>query len=396
MPDRSPPCALRDVIAIKHGFAFSSDYFVDEGEYVLLTPGNFREEGGFRWLGEKQRFYSGPLPDNFVLSGGEMLIAMTEQAPGLLGSTFFVPEDRTYLHNQRLGLIEITDPNRVDAGYLHYFFASTDVRRAIFADATGTKVKHTSPGKILSLEANLRPLPEQRKIAEILGTWDRAIELCEQRVALFKATLLAFQLHIFESGYRSQKQLRPAKDVFHSVSERNRPDLPLLAVMQDLGIVRRDGLDRRVMMPDGDTENYKVVRQGDFVISLRSFEGGIELSAVEGLVSPAYTVLRSSTPICSNYYRHFFKSRSFIGRLDKLIFGIRDGKQIAFRDFGDMKIPNPSEADQQQYGDFLDLAERQLRIARDEIGAFQKQKRGLIQKLLTGEWRVNAKAEAAA
>jgi type I restriction enzyme S subunit len=180
------------VIAIKHGFAFSSDYFVDEGEYVLLTPGNFREEGGFRWLGEKQRFYSGPLPDNFVLSGGEMLIAMTEQAPGLLGSTFFVPEDRTYLHNQRLGLIEITDPNRVDAGYLHYFFASTDVRRAILADATGTKVKHTSPGKILSLEANLRPLPEQRKIAEILGTWDRAIELCEQRVALF-TSFIRFQ-----------------------------------------------------------------------------------------------------------------------------------------------------------------------------------------------------------
>src|SRR5258708_3458590 len=74
----------------------SSEFYADRGPYVLLTPGNFHEEGGFRWLGEKQKFYNGPVPKGFILNPGDMLVAMTEQAPGLLGSTFFVPSDAAY------------------------------------------------------------------------------------------------------------------------------------------------------------------------------------------------------------------------------------------------------------------------------------------------------------
>ena len=166
--------------------------------------------------------------------------------------------------------------------------------------------------------------------------------------------------------------------------------MPLLAVMQDIGIVRRDELDRRVVMPDGDVDGYKVVRSGDFVISLRSFEGGLEFSRVTGLVSPAYTVLRpNGGDYVGDYYRHYFKSRSFIGRIDRLIFGIRDGKQISFRDFGDMRIPNPIEDEQAKAAAVLGLAERQIQLAEQEAVHLRMQKRGLMQKLLTGEWRVD-------
>ena len=140
-------CKLRDIIKIKHGFAFSSKFFSTDGPHVLLTPGNFREEGGFRWLGEKQKFYEGPVPEDYILSPGQMLIVMTEQAPGLLGSTFLVPAGHRFLHNQRLGLIQIEEPNRVCAQYLHFIFASSRVRKAISAESAGTKVKHTSPDK---------------------------------------------------------------------------------------------------------------------------------------------------------------------------------------------------------------------------------------------------------
>ena len=160
--------------------------------------------------------------------------------------------------------------------------------------------------------------------------------------------------------------------------------------MQDAGVVRRDELDRRVAMPDGDTSTYKVVRPGDFVISLRSFEGGLEYSNVLGLVSPAYTVLRPIEAIHSEYYRHFFKSRSFIGRLDKLIFGIRDGKQIAFRDFGDMRIPHPPIEVQEGEAAALNNMRTLLDLNEKRKQALEKQKRGLMQKLLTGQWRVKA------
>ena len=142
------------------------------------------------------------------------------------------------------------------------------------------------------------------------------------------------------------------------------------------------------MMPDGDVSTYKVVKPGDFIISLRSFEGGLEYSSVEGLVSPAYTVLRPKTRIDSRYYRHFFKSKSFVGRLDRLIFGIRDGKQIAFRDFGDMKIPRPPIEQQRRTAVRLDTATRDIELSRALAKLLERQKRGLMQKLFTGEWRV--------
>ena len=90
---------------IKHGHAFEGAFFSNEGEYVLLTPGNFYERGGYRDRGEKQKFYTGEIPRDYVLNKGDLLVAMTEQAAGLLGSPILVPESNKFLHNQRLGLV---------------------------------------------------------------------------------------------------------------------------------------------------------------------------------------------------------------------------------------------------------------------------------------------------
>lgn len=96
---------LAGLTVIIHGFGFKSQYFKPLGYYRLTTPGHFFETGGFRDVGDKQKFYDGPLPDGYLLSEGDLLVAMTEQADGLLGSAAFVPIGGTYLHNQRLGKI---------------------------------------------------------------------------------------------------------------------------------------------------------------------------------------------------------------------------------------------------------------------------------------------------
>src|SRR5690606_9276469 len=88
---------------VKHGYAFESASFSDEGEYVLLTPGNFYEQGGYRDRGDLQKYFTGEIPADYVLAKGDMLVAMTEQAAGLLGSPILVPESGKFLHNQRLG-----------------------------------------------------------------------------------------------------------------------------------------------------------------------------------------------------------------------------------------------------------------------------------------------------
>jgi type I restriction enzyme S subunit len=100
-------CTLGDVLIIKHGFAFLGKHFSNTGSHIVLTPGNFFDEGGFKYKGDKEKWYNGPIPADYVLKEGDLIVAMTEQAEGLLGSSAIVPESNLYLHNQRLGLVQV-------------------------------------------------------------------------------------------------------------------------------------------------------------------------------------------------------------------------------------------------------------------------------------------------
>lgn len=155
---------IGEYINIKHGYAFKSDFFVDESDYILLTPGNFYEEGGYRNQGNKQKFYKGEIPNGYLLKSGDILIAMTEQASGLLGSTIFVPNSGNYLHNQRLGLIEFKKD--IIPSFIYTVFNQVSIRKRIHMDATGTKVRHTSPGKMISIEIGIPDLKLQYQFAE--------------------------------------------------------------------------------------------------------------------------------------------------------------------------------------------------------------------------------------
>ncbi|KZL06186.1 restriction endonuclease subunit S [Pseudovibrio sp. Ad26] len=325
----------------------------------------------------------------------------TNEKKGLVpaGAVLFPKRGAAIMNNKiRLALVDIVidtnlmailPDNRLLNEYLFYVIEYEGLHKiADTSTIPQLNNKHINPFRVY-----IPLITQQRKIAEILRTWDQTIETLEELRARKECFTTGVQQRFFESEYEAETSLSRAKNVFETVSERGKPDLPLLAVMQDIGIVRRDELDRRVTMPDGDISNYKVVRPGDFVISLRSFEGGLEYSDVLGLVSPAYTVLRPKVKIIDDYYRHFFKSKSFIGRLDRLVFGIRDGKQISFRDFGDMYIPSPSLEQQKGVAESLNLIEAELSIEQQRIDAISTQKRGLMQKLMTGEWRVKTDAD---
>jgi type I restriction enzyme S subunit len=148
-------------------------------------------------------------------------------------------------------------------------------------------------------------------------------------------------------------------------------------------------LEGRVMSPESGTDGYKLIKKGDFAISLRSFQGGIEYSEYQGLISPAYTVLRPKLEIDNDYYRHFFKSYLFIEKyLSIAVVGIRDGKQISIPDFMTVKIPYPSVAEQKCLADTLNTARQEIDLLKKQAEAYRRQKRGLMQKLLTGAWRV--------
>ena len=178
---------LGDLIDVKHGYAFDSSNFSEEGEKLLLTPGNFSEEGDFKQLRSGNKYYLGDVKSQFVLRSGDLLTAMTEQAPGLLGSTICVPKNGIYLHNQRLGLLKITDVCVLNDSYLRVLMNSSEVRKSISETASGTKVKHTSPDKIKEVSVNLPPLPEQQKIADGLTALDDLIRAQGERIEALRS-----------------------------------------------------------------------------------------------------------------------------------------------------------------------------------------------------------------
>ena len=174
-------CHLR----VKHGFAFQGEHFSDRGDYIVLTPGNFVEAGGFKDKSGVEKYYTATPPADYVLQRGDLIVAMTEQSQGLLGSSAMIPVDNVYLHNQRIGLVELTSDD-VDLGFLYHLFNTPPVRNQIQATATGSKVRHTAPKRIEDVVAPLPPLSTQRKIAAILRSYDDLIENNNRRIKILE------------------------------------------------------------------------------------------------------------------------------------------------------------------------------------------------------------------
>lgn len=179
---------FEELIQIKHGYAFKSEFFRDHGKYVVLTPGHFFEEGGFRSRPEKDRFYDGEIPEGFILPERALIVAMTEQGPGLLGSSALVPEGEKYLHNQRIGLVTITDPSVLDKDFLYRLFNTKHVRAQINGSASGVKVRHTAPERIYRVVASIPALHTQRRIASALAAYDHLIGTNRRRIQLLEDT----------------------------------------------------------------------------------------------------------------------------------------------------------------------------------------------------------------
>lgn len=183
---------LAELCDIKHGFAFDGAFFSTKGEFVLLTPGNFYETGGYRDRGERQKYYTGDIPLGYVLKEGDLLVAMTEQAAGLLGSPVLVPESDKFLHNQRLGLVTGRPGIPWTNEFFFHVFNTHTVRKEIHDGASGVKVRHTSPRKIGEVVVRFpASLSEQRAVAATLTSLRdetaRLASIYERRLAALDA-----------------------------------------------------------------------------------------------------------------------------------------------------------------------------------------------------------------
>lgn len=176
--------------------------------------------------------------------------------------------------------------------------------------------------------------------------------------------------------------------LFESISNKNHnSDLPILAITQDQGAVPRDQIEYNVTVTDKSLSNYKVVEVGDFIISLRSFQGGIEYSHFKGICSPAYIILRKREECISElYYKYYFKTWKYIQSLNRNLEGIRDGKMISYSQFSSIKIPYPCLfKEQQKIADCLSSIDKLIDAESRKLKALEKYKKGFMKKLFPAE-----------
>ena len=179
---------LGDIITIKHGYAFDGEHIVQEDNgIVLVTPGNFRIGGGFQE--EKCKFYSGEIPDAYVLSSGDFIVTMTDLSKTIdtLGYSALVPEsdNRVYLHNQRIGLVSFK-ANDCFPGYIYFLMRTHPYQRFIANTSTGSTVHHTSPSKIYDYRFYAPSYEEQREIAERMSAYEKTIKNNQRQIKLLE------------------------------------------------------------------------------------------------------------------------------------------------------------------------------------------------------------------
>jgi type I restriction enzyme S subunit len=281
----------------------------------------------------------------------------------------------------------------IDNLFKRYCYRSSILRRQIIRNGQGAVRANIGQGELSKINIPLPPLSEQKRIAEVLSTWDQAIQLTEQlirqkeqRKKWLMQNLLTGKMRL--KGFSGVWKKIGAGEVFKSVTKKGYADEELLSATQDKGMIPRTMLEGRVTMPTTGTEGFKLVEVGDFVISLRSFQGGLEYSYYRGLVSPAYTVLKPKKPISEEFYKQYFKSYDFIGHLAIAVIGIRDGKQISYDDFCTVKIPYPTIEEQTAIAEILQTADKEIELLKAKAEQLKEQKKGLMQQLLTGKLRL--------
>ncbi|MBJ7592820.1 restriction endonuclease subunit S [Aeromonas veronii] len=174
--------------------------------------------------------------------------------------------------------------------------------------------------------------------------------------------------------------------IFDQISNKDHnSDLPVLAITQEQGAIPREMIDYHVSVTDKSLESYKVVEVGDFIISLRSFQGGIEFSRYRGICSPAYVILRLRHGHSEDYFRHYLKTDRFIAQMIKNLEGLRDGKMISYKQFSELELPIPPRDEQQKIADCLSSLDDLITAETQKLDTLKTHKKGLMQQLFPRE-----------
>lgn len=360
----------------------NKDYY--KGQYLFVSPADIQDN---RYVSKTNTTLTelGFKTGRFIRKGSTLFVSIGSTI-GKVGQA-----DRDLITNQQIN--SIIPSNDYDDNFVYSILLGKSAKiKQLAATQAVPIINKTEFGKTI---INVPSFEEQIKIGTFFKQLDDTIALHQRKLDLLKETKKGFLQKMFPKngakvpeirfpGFTEDWEQRKAKELFIPKAEKNQPELPVLSVTQDHGVVYREQVGIDIKYDKATLKNYKVIHQGDFVISLRSFQGGFELSDKLGITSPAYTIFvpKNMDRQDNLFWKTKFKTFTFIESLKTVTFGIRDGKSISFSEFGDLKLFFPKNIEEQQkIGTFFKQLDDTIALHQRKLDLLKETKKGFLQKM---------------
>lgn len=365
-----------------------------EGEWKTSTIGE---------IAPLQRGYD--LPTNNVISGTIPVVYSNGilrfhnegkcQAPaiitgrsGTIGKFTYIDHGEYWPHNTSLW---VTTFHKNYPRFVYYFFQNVGFEKYATGSGVPTLNRNDIHKHIESIPSNKE---EQQAIASYFTTLDSQISASTSRLASLKQMKAASLQAMFPQegetvpkirfkGLKGEWKKVKADSIFKTFNEKNRPDLPVLSATQDRGMVTRESIGYNIFHDTSNEATYKHILPGQFVIHLRSFQGGFAHSEIEGIASPAYTIIdfKNKDLYHDYYWRYVFMSKEFIKRLELITYGIRDGRSISYDEFKEMSFLVPSKEEQIKIASYLKNLDRQISLQSQRLEKLKQIKSACLDKM---------------
>lgn len=288
--------------------------------------------------------------------------------------------------------------NRINKDYLCHYFKSNKWHK--FMRISGNCGARFDRLSISDEQFVQMPIPypinskEQQTICNYLEKIDKLISTASSRLASLKQVKEASLQAMFPQkgetvpkirfkGFEGEWVITKAAEIFKTVNERNFSGLPVLSATQDKGMVTRESIGYNIFHDKANESTYKHIRPGQFVMHLRSFQGGFAHSAIEGICSPAYTIMEFKDKEVNHdlYWKYVLASKRFIKSLEMITYGIRDGRTISFDEFKEMVFLVPKVEEQQHIASYFTSLDKQIALQTQRLEKLRQIKAACLDKM---------------
>ncbi|HLA33145.1 MAG TPA: restriction endonuclease subunit S [Pseudomonas sp.] len=353
--------------------------------------------GRFELLNLNTMFFNEKEKNKFTLVNGD--IVMCEG--GEVGRCAIWRDNRKDTYYQK-ALHRLRSKGKIHPEFFQNFMQHIAETKLLDDFTTRTSIAHLTREKLLQLPVRLPPLPEQTKIAQILSTWDKAITTTERLLANSQQQKQALMQQLLTgqkrfAGFTEDWKHYALGQLFSERNETNRPDLSLLSITTEQGVIDRADSGKKDTSSE-DKSKYRRICPGDIGYNtMRMWQGVSGLSDKEGIVSPAYTILQPTKLVDSKFASYLFKTPTLIHVFMRHSQGlVSDTWNLKYEHFAKIKVFVPCAAEQQKIAQVLSTTDAEIANLQTQLAKLKLEKKALMQQLLTGQRRVKLDDEVEA